>query len=234
LLISLFVVFSLFYLVSSVCVILFLVLPVTTSIFNPLHPCPCLISPVFVFPHTLFRRLATDIGAEEKGVPRRFLGTFDCFVKTYHHEGIRGLYSGLGISLFGVVIFKAFYLGGYDSLKHSFDLDQQSMMMRYVAAQFITTTVGTICYPIDTIKRRLMIQQGLSSPTSSCSSAAARSGASVTKHYRNSIDCFRQILKQEGIRGLFSGLSVNLFRGISGALLLVGYDEVKKIMNVYG
>jgi len=183
------------------------------------------------FPFEVARtRLATDVGNENKVhsssstavIRRRFRGTWDCFYKTYHSEGIRGLYSGLGISLFGVVIFKAMYMGGYDSAKHFLSLDDKHVMMRYLAAQFITTTVGTACYPIDTIKRRLMIQQ-------------QHSGSSEkTRRYKGAVDCVRQTLREEGVRGLFAGLSVNILRGVSGALLLVGYDEVKKVFNYDG
>ena len=44
-------------------------------------------------------------------------------------------------------------------------------------------------------------------------------------------ECARAIFKQEGIKGFYSGLSVNLVRGVGGALLLVGYDEVKVIIE---
>jgi solute carrier family 25 (adenine nucleotide translocator) protein 4/5/6/31 len=44
--------------------------------------------------------------------------------------------------------------------------------------------------------------------------------------------CVRQIIRTEGLKGFYSGLSVNLVRGVGGALLLVGYDEVKKIVDV--
>lgn len=49
--------------------------------------------------------------------------------------------------------------------------------------------------------------------------------------WMNGRDCLKHILKTEGWKGLFSGLSVNVVRGISGALLLVFYDDVKKFLN---
>lgn len=49
--------------------------------------------------------------------------------------------------------------------------------------------------------------------------------------WMNGRECLRHILKTEGWKGLFSGLSVNLVRGISGALLLVFYDDVKKFLK---
>jgi hypothetical protein len=53
------------------------------------------------------------------------------------------------------------------------------------------------------------------------------------KLYRNSLDCLQKIVKQEGIsRGLYAGLSVNLIRGFSGSILLVGYDELKRLLQL--
>lgn len=49
--------------------------------------------------------------------------------------------------------------------------------------------------------------------------------------YKNSWDCLQRILREEGVRGLYHGLSANLARGLSGALLLVGYDEIKKVFQ---
>jgi solute carrier family 25 (adenine nucleotide translocator) protein 4/5/6/31 len=48
--------------------------------------------------------------------------------------------------------------------------------------------------------------------------------------YRSGWDCLRRILAEEGVRGLFAGLSVNLVRGVTGAILLVAYDDFKKLM----
>jgi hypothetical protein len=59
-------------------------------------------------------------------------------------------------------LFRGLFFGGYDNLKHFMDLHDASFFKRYVVAQALTTVVGTLCYPIDTIKRRMMIQVGLS------------------------------------------------------------------------
>ena len=80
-----------------------------------------------------------------------------------------------------------------------------------IYTQAVTTIVGTVCFPIDTIKRRLMMQQ--------------RTNGFIP--YKNGYDCMYRILQEEGIRGMFSGLSVNLVRGFSGAVLLVAYDDLK-------
>ena len=133
-------------------------------------------------------------------------------------SGIRGIYSGYGASVSGVFIFRALYLGGYDITKDLYKLDAPGTthFERYLAAQSVTTVVGTLCYPIDTIKRRMMMQGG--------------DGILV---YNNALHCFSTIIKEEGPRGLFHGLSVNLFRGVFGALLLVFNDGIKPLVIEY-
>ncbi len=54
-----------------------------------------------------------------------------------------------------------------------------------------------------------------------------------TKLYKNGFHALKKVVQNEGIRGLYHGLSVNLVRGISGALLLVGYDEIKDLFSKY-
>ena len=78
--------------------------------------------------------------------------------------------------------------------------------------QGVTTVVGIFCYPLDTVRRRVMMQ------------AQSSNGEFI---YRSGYDCMKVILKDEGIRGFYVGYSANFIRGIGGALLLVGYDEVK-------
>lgn len=76
--------------------------------------------------------------------------------------------------------------------------------------------VGVACYPLDTIRRRIMMQV-------------------QTSHgeflYKNAWHCIKVIFKHEGLRGFYVGYSANLIRGVGGALLLVGYDEVKPIFK---
>ena len=47
----------------------------------------------------------------------RYLGTVDCFSKIVQEGGVAALYRGLPVALFGVVLFKALFMGGYDTSK---------------------------------------------------------------------------------------------------------------------
>lgn len=48
--------------------------------------------------------------------------------------------------------------------------------------------------------------------------------------YKNTLDCWVKIHKQEGMRAFFKGALSNVFRGTGGALVLVFYDELKKLL----
>ncbi|WP_411025462.1 MC/SLC25 family protein [Salmonella sp. s55004] len=48
--------------------------------------------------------------------------------------------------------------------------------------------------------------------------------------YKNTIDCWRKIAQNEGANAFFKGALSNVLRGTGGALVLVLYDEFKKIL----
>ncbi len=75
----------------------------------------------------------------------------------------------------------------------------------------VTITSGLVAYPIDTIKRRMMMTSG------------------EKVKYRGSLDCLAHVLKDEGWRALFKGAGVNIVRGVAGAGVLSGFDKFKKV-----
>jgi solute carrier family 25 (adenine nucleotide translocator) protein 4/5/6/31 len=112
-----------------------------------------------VYPLDLARtRLAADVGNNRQN--RMFTGSIDCIRKVYAQDGLRGLYFGFGAALWGIVIFRACYLGGYDTLKDMWLKPDSPLMVKWVVAQMVTTSVGTMVYPFDTTRRRLMMQAG--------------------------------------------------------------------------
>ena len=68
---------------------------------------------------------------------------------------------------------------------------------------------GLASYPIDTIRRRMMMTSG------------------EAVKYSGSIDCAVQILQKEGVKSYFKGAGANVLRGIAGALVISGYDRLQ-------
>uniref|UniRef100_A0A8D2P9S2 ADP/ATP translocase n=1 Tax=Zosterops lateralis melanops TaxID=1220523 RepID=A0A8D2P9S2_ZOSLA len=70
----------------------------------------------FVYPLDFARtRLAADVG--KAGADREFSGLGDCLVKIFRSDGVRGLYQGFGVSVQGIIIYRAAYFGIYDTAK---------------------------------------------------------------------------------------------------------------------
>merc|ERR1712080_31103 len=75
----------------------------------------------------------------------------------------------------------------------------------------VTVTAGLMSYPIDTIRRRMMMTSG--------------SGAK----YKGSIDCAVQIMKNEGFMSMMKGAGANILRGVAGAGVLAGFDKFQEL-----
>ena len=174
-------------------------------------------------------RLAMDTGNASRKYPG---GMSDVYRTIWSVDGLRGFYQGYGIALAGVVLYRALHLGGYDAMKteilhrrgahvttdnFSIDRSQSDLTMteRYVAAQFVSITAGTACYPIDSVRRRLMMEAGI---------------PREKRFYNNSIDCFRKVFRVEGLRGFYLGIGPNLIRSFGAAILLVSYDVFKVLI----
>ena len=172
----------------------------------------------YIFPLAILCKSGSNKKSNKYHISRKFTGVLSCLGFMYNSRGIKGLYAGYTASVTGVFIFRALYLGGYDILKEVYKLDKPTTTYfeKYIAAQSVTTVVGTLCYPIDTVKCRMMMQ-----------------GERAVAVYRSGFHCFVSIIKNEGTTALFHGLSVNLFRGIFGALLLVFYDGIKPVVSDY-
>jgi solute carrier family 25 (adenine nucleotide translocator) protein 4/5/6/31 len=149
----------------------------------------------------------------------------DVFTSIWKSDGLKGMYQGYGIALSGVVLYRALHLGGYDACKtellhrrrkqgtHDLTSDiTMTMGERFLIAQIVSIGAGTICYPIDSVRRRLMMQAGQPKDL---------------RLYSNSLHAFRRIFVEEGIRGFYLGIGPNLMRSFGGALLLVAYDVFK-------
>merc|ERR1712020_346019 len=154
-------------------------------------------------------RLAND--AKGKGGERQFNGLIDVYVKTLKSDGIQGLYRGFTISAVGIFIYRGMYFGLYDSLKPILIGDDGSVLLSFFLGWAVTITSGLMSYPIDTVRRRMMMTSG--------------SGAK----YKGSIDCAVQVIKNEGFMSLMKGAGANILRGVAGAGVLAGFDAFKAV-----
>jgi len=167
----------------------------------------------FVYPLDFARtRLAADIG--KTGAEREFSGLGNCLTKIFKSDGLVGLYRGFGVSVQGIIIYRAAYFGFFDTAKGMLpDPKNTPFLISWAIAQTVTTVAGIVSYPFDTVRRRMMMQSGR-----------------ADKLYKNTIDCWVKIAKTEGRNAFFKGAFSNILRGTGGALVLVLYDEIKTFL----
>jgi len=163
-------------------------------------------------------RLASDVG---KG-KRDFDGLWDCLKKTASGpSGVRGLYNGFGVSVAGIIPYRGVYFGLYDSLRelnpYKSDLGINGILSKFVVAQTTAIAAGYASYPMDTVRRRLQMQS--EKPKDKWI-------------YKNTLDCFVKVSKDEGISALFKGAGANALRTVGSALVLVIYDQMQGILGI--
>jgi solute carrier family 25 (adenine nucleotide translocator) protein 4/5/6/31 len=156
-------------------------------------------------------RLANDNKSAKGGGERQFAGMTDVYRKTYASDGIGGLYRGFVISCVGIVVYRGFYFGMYDTLKPILLGDKANLGLSFALGYVVTVVSGLMSYPVDTIRRRMMMTSG------------------EAVKYAGSLDCTRQIVAKEGFMSLMKGAGANILRGVAGAGVLSGFDKFKEI-----
>jgi len=156
-------------------------------------------------------KLANDAKSSKKGGSREYSGLVDVYRKTLASDGIQGLYRGFVISCVGIIVYRGCYFGFYDTLKPILLGDDASVLLSFSLGYAVTVTAGLISYPIDTIRRRMMMTSG------------------QAVKYKGSIDCTVQIVRNEGFMSLMKGAGANILRGVAGAGVLAGFDKFKEV-----
>merc|ERR1712008_591212 len=92
--------------------------------------------------------------------------------------------------------------------------EKPSILTRFGIAQVVAAGSVTIAYPFDTVRRRLMMMSGENE-----------------KMYKGTLDCWRKIAKDEGMKAFYKGNFTNVIRSIGCALVLVLYDEIIDVLK---
>lgn len=116
----------------------------------------------FVYPFDYVRtRLANDLLVAKNGGKKQFSGILDCVRKTYESDGLRGLYRGFVVSCIFMIIYRGFYFGLNDSIKPRISSEiLQNLFYNFLIGYGITITSGFVAYPLDTVRRRMMMSSG--------------------------------------------------------------------------
>merc|ERR1719427_645684 len=152
-------------------------------------------------------RLAVDA---KSGGKRQFSGIFDVYAQTIRKDGLRGLYRGFVVSCTCIFIYRGLYFGLFDSLKPILITESDPWWHTFLLGWVVTISAGLSAYPIDTLKRRMMMTAG------------------EEVKYSSSLACLKEVIAREGMSALYRGAGVNIVRGVAGAGVLAGFDKLKE------
>lgn len=177
--------------------------------------CAGAISLAVAYPLDLARtRMSTDLG---KGSQKMYNGLVDCIKKTWKEGRVRAMYKGFGISVFGIIPYRAVYFGGYDTLKILLmpPEKKRGFWFKWFVSQTNTIIAQYITYPIDTVRRVMML--------------AGQKGKDgrIVPTYKSSWECAVTIVRQRGFLGMYKGALANVYRATGAALCMVFYDMFK-------
>jgi solute carrier family 25 (adenine nucleotide translocator) protein 4/5/6/31 len=166
-------------------------------------------------------RLANDAKSAKKGGTgeRQFNGLVDVYRKTLATDGIAGLYRGFMVSCVGIIVYRGLYFGMFDTIVPSLPKNlRESLAAKFLVGWAITIVAGLVSYPLDTVRRRMMMTSG------------------EAVKYKSSMHCMSQIVAKEGVSSLFKGAGANILRAIAGAGVLAGYDQLQLVFfgKTYG
>ncbi|ABN66235.1 major mitochondrial ADP/ATP translocator [Scheffersomyces stipitis CBS 6054] len=172
-------------------------------------------SQVFVYSLDYARtRLANDAKSATGAGERQYKGLVDVYKQTLATDGIAGLYRGFVPSIAGIIVYRGLYFGLYDSLKPVVLIGplEGNFLASFLLGWAVTTGASTASYPLDTVRRRMMMTSG------------------QAVKYKGTLDCFQQIIAKEGFSSLFKGCGANILRGVAGAGVISMYDQFQMIL----
>eukprot|EP01117_Protostelium_nocturnum_P015920 TRINITY_DN6204_c2_g1_i1.p1 TRINITY_DN6204_c2_g1~~TRINITY_DN6204_c2_g1_i1.p1 ORF type:complete len:307 (+),score=72.37 TRINITY_DN6204_c2_g1_i1:8-928(+) len=153
-------------------------------------------------------RLANDVIERGGSGQRQFNGHIDAVRKTLASDGVRGLFRGLPVSIAGIMIYRGFYFGLYDSVK-TFLIPRDGKInpaLLLTLGYTVTLSAGLLSYPFDTISKRLM------------------QTSMANYKYSSSFDALKTVARTEGVVALWRGASITIIRSLGGAAALALYD----------
>lgn len=130
-------------------------------------------------------------------------------------EGIKGLYRGIGISVFGSLPGCVLYYGSYEfAKKHLLFLnyfEKSEFLMYFISGIFAETLSCLVFVPVDIVKERRQVQSKLK-----------------TYEYKNDLDALFQIIKTEKIKGIYRAYGATIMSfGPMSAFYFMFYEYFK-------
>ncbi|EJF58072.1 mitochondrial carrier [Dichomitus squalens LYAD-421 SS1] len=150
-----------------------------------------------------------------------FVETAHIIRDIYREESPRALFKGLGPTLVGVVPARSInfftYGNGKQIIANNFNHGQENSWVHLAAAAIAGVATGTATNPIWVVKTRLQLD------------AHKPDIAGGNSFFGGSVAMVKKIMREEGVRGFYKGLSASYLGVTEGTIQWVLYERLKKL-----
>ncbi|VVC44626.1 Hypothetical protein CINCED_3A003237 [Cinara cedri] len=181
--------------------------------------CSGIISASIANPTDVLKVRLQALGREKVGTYVQY-NVFKCFRHIYVHEGLGGLWKGVGPTSQRAGIIASVELPVYDYCKHKLMVIFGNHISNHFISSLIASFFSAIASnPIDVIRTRLMNQN------------QSNYNEIGNNHiYKGSIDCFLKTVKYEGVFSLYKGFVPTFVRmGPWNIIFFIIYEKLKSI-----
>ncbi|CAK7352912.1 unnamed protein product [Dovyalis caffra] len=147
-------------------------------------------------------------------------GVKDVLASVYKEGGMRALYRGIGPTLTGILPYAGLKFYVYEELKRHVPEEHQSIVMRLSCGAIAGLFGQTMTYPLDVVRRQMQVEN-------------LQPSSHGNARYKNSLEGLSTIVRNQGWRQLFAGLSINYIKIVpSVAIGFTAYDMMKVWLRI--
>ncbi|XP_056397102.1 mitochondrial carnitine/acylcarnitine carrier protein-like isoform X2 [Hyla sarda] len=162
-------------------------------------------------------RIKCLLQAQANTSPKRFSGPIDCARQLFREQGLRSLYRGTVLTLLRDIPATGMYFMSYEWMKEKMAPRTGRVSDLSAARILLAGGVAGVCnwavaIPMDVLKSRFQ-----TAPDS---------------RYRGVLDVFREVLRDEGPRGLYKGFTAAMIRAFpANAACFLGFEASMKFLH---
>ncbi|CAD6902505.1 unnamed protein product [Tilletia controversa] len=179
-------------------------------------------------------RAPTSAFAQVRTLAYHFVETGHLLRQIAVEEGPRALFKGLGPTLVGVIPARSINFYAYGNGKRvfaeRFNNGRETPLVHLSAAAVAGVVTATATNPIWVVKTRLQLEASRSKPGSGVSAATA--AATSVPRPLNSFQLTLSIMRSDGIKGMYKGLSASYLGVAEGTIQWVLYEYLKRLNGI--
>ncbi|KAH8371227.1 hypothetical protein KR093_006678 [Drosophila rubida] len=190
------------------------------------------ISQTIIYPMEV---LKTRLALRKTG---QYAGIADAAVKIYKHEGARSFYRGYVPNMLGILPYAGIDLAVYETLKRryiaSHDNNEQPSFLVLLACGSTSSALGQLCsYPLALVRTRLQAQAAETIAGQVRKTQIPMKSSDAHSGEETMMGLFRKIVRQEGLTGLYRGITPNFLKVLPAvSISYVVYEYSSRALGI--